>query len=60
MYRSHDCGSLRFENINQNVTLSGWVHKSRNKGFIIWADLRDRYGITQLIFDERTQSQKCF
>ena len=58
MYRSHDCGSLRFENINQNVTLSGWVHKIRNKGFIIWVDLRDRYGITQLIFDEIEKSIK--
>ena len=60
MYRSHDCGSLRFENINQNVTLSGWVHKSRNKGFIIWVDLRDRYGITQLIFDEERSPKNVF
>ena len=60
MYRSHDCGSLRFENINQNVTLSGWVHKSRNKGFIIWVDLRDRYGITQLIFDEKRSPKNVF
>ena len=60
MYRSHDCGSLRFENINQNVTLSGWVHKIRNKGFIIWVDLRDRYGITQLIFDEERSPKNFF
>ena len=60
MYRSHDCGSLRFENINQNVTLSGWVHKIRNKGFIIWVDLRDRYGITQLIFDEERSTKNVF
>ena len=60
MYRSHDCGSLRFENINQNVTLSGWVHKIRNKGFIIWVDLRDRYGITQLIFDEERSPKNVF
>ena len=60
MYRSHDCGSLRFENINQNVTLSGWVHKSRNKGFIIWVDLRDRYGITQLVFDEERSPKNVF
>ena len=60
MYRSHDCGSLRFENINQNVTLSGWVHKIRNKGFIIWVDLRDRYGITQLVFDEERSPKNVF
>ena len=52
MYRSHNNGQLRASNINENVTLSGWVQKSRDKGFMIWVDLRDRYGITQLIFDE--------
>lgn len=52
MYRSHTNGELRIENINQEVTLSGWVQKSRDKGFMVWIDLRDRYGITQLIFDE--------
>jgi len=56
MYRSHNCGELRVADINKSVTLSGWVQKSRNKGFMIWVDIRDRYGITQLIFDEsRTQ-----
>jgi len=55
MYRSHHCGQLRSSNINEQVTLSGWVQKSRDKGAVIWIDLRDRYGITQLIFDaERT------
>ena len=55
MYRSHHCGQLRTSHINEEVTLSGWVQKSRDKGFVIWIDLRDRYGITQLIFDaERT------
>ena len=55
MYRSHHCGQLRTSNINEEVTLSGWVQKSRDKGAVIWVDLRDRYGITQLIFDaERT------
>jgi aspartyl-tRNA synthetase len=55
MYRSHTCGELRASHINNEVTLSGWVQKVRNKGFMVWVDLRDRYGITQLIFDaERT------
>ncbi|KEZ92691.1 aspartate--tRNA ligase [Nonlabens ulvanivorans] len=52
MYRSHDCGSLRASDVNKEVTLAGWVQKSRDKGFMVWVDLRDRYGVTQLIFDE--------
>lgn len=52
MYRSHSCGELNASQIGNNVKLSGWVQKIRNKGFMIWVDLRDRYGLTQLIFDE--------
>ncbi len=52
MYRSHSCGQLRAKDINTEVTLSGWVQKVRDKGFVVWVDLRDRYGITQLVFDE--------
>lgn len=52
MFRSHTNGELRITDTNKEVTLSGWVQKTRNKGFMIWVDLRDRYGITQLVFDE--------
>ena len=49
MYRSHNCGELKISDVGKNVKLAGWVQKIRNKGFLIWIDLRDRYGITQLI-----------
>ena len=52
MYRTHSCGALTASDINKEVTIAGWVQKSRDKGFMIWIDLRDRYGLTQLIFDE--------
>ncbi len=58
MYRTHNNGQLRAADINKEVTLSGWVQKTRNKGFMIWVDLRDRYGITQLIFDEERTSKE--
>ena len=60
MYRTHDCGALSLEQLNQTVTLTGWVQKSRNKGFIVWIDLRDRYGITQLVFDEERTPKEVF
>jgi len=58
MYRSHTNGELRLSDVNQEITLSGWVQKVRDKGFMIWMDLRDRYGITQLIFDEERTDKK--
>lgn len=58
MFRSHTCGELNASHINTEVTLAGWVQKSRDKGFMIWVDLRDRYGITQLIFDESRTDKK--
>jgi aspartyl-tRNA synthetase len=60
MYRSHSCGELSAKNISQEVTLAGWVQKSRDKGFMNWVDLRDRYGITQLVFDEGRTEKSVF
>ena len=60
MHRSHNCGELSESNLNQEVTLAGWVQKIRNKGFIAWIDLRDRYGITQLVFDETRTPKAVF
>ncbi|MBU3680490.1 MAG: aspartate--tRNA ligase [Flavobacterium sp.] len=60
MYRSHTCGELNAAHINSEVTLAGWVQKSRDKGFMNWVDLRDRYGITQLIFDESRTDKAVF
>ena len=60
MYRSHNCGELTAAHINTEVTLAGWVQKSRDKGFMNWVDLRDRYGITQLMFDESRTEKSVF
>ena len=52
MYRTHTCGQLRMENVNESVCLSGWVQKVRKLGAMTFVDLRDRYGITQLVVEE--------
>jgi aspartyl-tRNA synthetase len=52
MLRTHTCGELRISHVNQSVTLTGWVQRLRDKGSVLWVDLRDRYGLTQLIFEE--------
>src|SRR5690606_12857156 len=58
MYRSNTCGELRASHTGSQVTLSGWVHRLRDKGFVVWVDLRDRYGITQLVFDQERSSKE--
>ncbi len=60
MYRTHQNADLNIIHLNEDVTLSGWVQKIRNKGFIIWVDLRDRYGITQLVFDSERTPKSVF
>jgi len=57
MYRDHNNSELNIESLNKKVILSGWVQKIRDKGFIIWVDLRDRYGLTQLVFDSDRTSK---
>ena len=58
MYRSHHCGALTAAHIGTEVQLAGWVAKTRDKGFMLWIDLRDRYGITQLVLDEERSDSK--
>ncbi|MBN2636552.1 MAG: aspartate--tRNA ligase [Prolixibacteraceae bacterium] len=57
MFRSHTCGELRIDNVNQEVTLSGWVQRIRDLGAMTFIDLRDRYGITQLVVDENSSEE---
>ncbi len=57
MYRTHTCGQLRLSNAGMSVTLAGWVQTVRKFGSITFVDLRDRYGITQLLFNETLNQQ---
>jgi len=60
MLRTHNCGELGIKDVKSNVTLCGWAQKIRDKGKIIWIDLRDRYGITQLMFEEDSSDKNTF
>jgi len=59
MYRTHTCGELRISDVNKQVTLAGWVQRSRKMGGMTFVDLRDRYGITQLVFNEEVDAILC-
>ncbi len=58
MFRTHTNGELTLSNLNQEIMLSGWVQTIRDKGFMVWIDLRDRYGITQLVFDQERSTEE--
>jgi aspartyl-tRNA synthetase len=55
-YRSHTCGALALENVGQSIKLSGWVHRKRDHGGVLFVDLRDHYGITQVVADSASRA----
>ena len=59
MYRTHTCGELRITNVGEKVTLSGWVHRARKMGGMAFVDVRDRYGVTQLVFNQEVNAALC-
>ena len=59
MYRTKTCGELNIANVNETVTLAGWVQKARKMGGMTFVDIRDRYGITQIVFNEDINPELC-